>query len=159
MLLHKQRVRPRWMKRNAMHAMSNFRCWIRKKLRMQTAINWFPGFTAVVCAKRAGSGYRDGNSVRIFRIKKNRVQTHAARAWLPFRTGIAAAQSGQFMPGFPAILRFEQRGVFHAGINMIRIVKRRFQMPDPLESPGILCAVVPLVRRERHPWEFKRVWH
>ena len=61
---------------------------------MQAVINWFPGFAAVVCAKRAGSGYRDGNSIRISWIEKNGVQTHAARARLPFRTGIAAPQSG-----------------------------------------------------------------
>ena len=71
---------------------------------MQAVIDWFPGFAAVVCAKRAGSGNRDGNSFWITRIEENRVQTHAACPRLPFRTGIAAAQSGEFMPRFPAVL-------------------------------------------------------
>src|SRR6202035_2964490 len=104
MFLHEQRVRVRRMERDPVHAMANFRCWIRKKLRMQAAVNWFPGFSAVIGAKRAGGGYRNGNSIRITRIEKNCVQTHAACAWLPFRTGLAAAQSREFMPRFPAVL-------------------------------------------------------
>src|SRR5215470_6572039 len=108
---------------------------------MQTAINWLPGFAAVVCAKRAGSGYRDGNSIRIAGIEKNCVQTHAARARLPLRTRIAAAQSREFVPRFSAVLRFEQRGIFHARVNVIGIVERWFQMPDALEFPRMLCAV------------------
>src|SRR6266446_3696314 len=98
MFLHEQRVRTGRMERDPVHAMANFRCWVRKKLRMQAAVNWFPGFAAVIGAKRAGSGYRNGNSIRITRIEENRVQTHAACPRLPFRTGIAATQSGQFMP-------------------------------------------------------------
>src|SRR6266496_4684184 len=40
MFLHEQRVRARRMERDPMHAMANFRCWIRKKLRMQAVIDW-----------------------------------------------------------------------------------------------------------------------
>src|SRR5438128_9457600 len=104
MFLHEQRVRARRMERDPMHAMANFRCWIRKKLRMQAAIDWFPGFAAVICAKRAGSGNRDGNSIRIAGIEENRVQTHAACPRLPFRTRIAAAQSREFMPRLATVL-------------------------------------------------------
>src|SRR5437667_12079228 len=118
---------------------------------MQAVINWFPGLAAVVCAKRASSGYRDGNSIRITGIEENCVQTHSACPRLPFRTGIAATQSSEFMPRFPTVLRFEQRGIFHACINVIGIVERWFQMPDPFEFPRMLCAVVPLVGRERLP--------
>ena len=34
---------------------------------------------------------------------------------------------------------------------MIGIVERWFQVPDPLEFPRMLCAVVPLMGRERLP--------
>src|SRR5207245_306633 len=35
--------------------------------------------------------------------------------------------------------------IFHPGVNVIWIVERRFEMPDPLEFPWMLCAVVPHV--------------
>src|SRR5205814_9097176 len=40
---------------------------------------------------------------------------------------------------------FKKSGVFHACINMIRIMERRLQVPDTLELPGMLRPVVPLV--------------
>src|SRR6202030_1868238 len=36
-------------------------------------------------------------------------------------------------------------GVFYTGIDGVRIGERRFNMPDALEFPGMLCAVVPLM--------------
>ena len=77
------------------------------------------------------------------------MQTHPARARLPFRSGIAAAQTCQFMPRFAAVFRFEDRRIFDAGVNMIRIVERRFQVPDAFELPRVLGSVVPLMRRDR----------
>ena len=46
----------------------------------------------------------------------------------------------------PPSVDAEQRGVFHPGVDGIRIGQRRFEMPDALELPGVLRAVVPLVR-------------
>src|SRR5438876_10674069 len=131
-----------------MHAMPNFCSRIGNVLRMQPAIDRFPSLSAIIGAKRTSGRDRDGNSVWITRIDKNRVQTHPARARLPLRTGIAAAQSGEFVPRFSTVFRFEQRGIFHACVNVIGMVKRRFQMPDALKLPWMLSAVVPLVRRE-----------
>ena len=48
-----------------------------------------------------------------------------------------------------AVGRAEQGGVFDAGVDRVRIGQRRFEMPDALELPGMLRAVVPLVRGER----------
>src|SRR5713226_5245983 len=56
-----------------------------------------------------------------------------------------AAQSGELLPRFAAVLRAEQRGVFHAGVDCVRIGKRRFKMPNSLELPRMLSAVVPLM--------------
>ena len=39
-----------------------------------------------------------------------------------------------------------KRGVLHAGVDRVRIGQRRLEMPDALEFPGVLGAVVPLVR-------------
>src|SRR5438552_6026683 len=115
---------------------------------MQPVIDWFPTSSAIVGAKCAGSRDRDGYSFWIARIEQNCVQTHPARAGLPFWTRIAAAEPGQFIPRFSAVVRFEQRGVFHTGIDVIGIVERRFQMPDTLKFPWMLRAIVPLMRRE-----------
>src|SRR5207249_7654409 len=70
------------------------------------------------------------------------------RARLPLRAGIVLAEPGQFVPAFAAIFRFEQRRVFHARVNVIGVIERRFEMPDALELPRMLGAVVPHVR----PW-------
>ena len=67
----------------------------------------------------------------------------------PVRPRAVAAQPGEFLPGLPAVGRAEQGGVFHAGVDRVRIGQRRFQMPDALELPRVLRAVVPLVRGER----------
>src|SRR5207245_11291989 len=61
------------------------------------------------------------------------------------------AQSGKVVPRFAAVFRFEQRGIFHPCVNVIGIVKRRFQMPDTLEFPRMLRAVIPLMRRDWFP--------
>src|SRR5262245_47441914 len=101
--LHKQGVRARWVHGDPMHAMTDLRVWIRNVLRVQSAIDWFPCFPAIVRAKRSGRRDRDKDSLRTFRIVVHAVQAHAAGAWLPFRTGVAPAQSGQFMPRLAAV--------------------------------------------------------
>src|SRR5207249_10974803 len=55
------------------------------------------------------------------------------------------------MPRFSAVFRLEQCGILHLVVNVIGIVKRRFQMPDTLEFPRMLRAIVPLVGRQRLP--------
>ena len=82
----------------------------------------------------------------IARIENDRVQAHPAGARLPVGPGAVAAQSGEFLPGLPAVGRAEQGGVFHPGVDRVRIGERRFEMPDALELPGVRRAVVPLVR-------------
>ena len=56
-----------------------------------------------------------------------------------------ATESGQLLPGLAAVGRAEQRGVFDAGVDHVRIGRRWFEMPDPLELPWVRRAVVPLV--------------
>src|SRR5262249_24277559 len=89
-LLHKQPLWARLVHGNPVHAVADLRIWIRNVLRVQPAIDWFPCFSAIVRSKRSGCRDRDEYSLRIFRIEEDRVQTHAARSWLPFRTGVAA---------------------------------------------------------------------
>jgi len=56
-----------------------------------------------------------------------------------------AGQSGGFLPPVPAVDRAEQGGVFNPCVDRVRISERRFEMPDSLEPPGVLRAVLPLV--------------
>jgi hypothetical protein len=57
-----------------------------------------------------------------------------------------STQARHFLPVLAAICRTKQRGIFNPGVNGIRIGQRRFQMPDTLERPRMLCAIKPLVR-------------
>ncbi len=72
------------------------------------------------------------------------MEAHPAGAGLP-QVAFGGAQSGEFLPGFAAVRRAEQGGVFRAGIDGIRIGEGRLEMPDALELPGVLRAVIPLV--------------
>ena len=76
------------------------------------------------------------------------MQAHPAGARLPLGPGAVAAQSGEFVPRLGAVGGAEYRGVFHPGVDGVRIGQRRFEMPDALELPRVLRAVVPLVSGE-----------
>src|SRR5918999_4434425 len=53
------------------------------------------------------------------------------------------------MPAARAIGGAEQCCIFNPGVNGVRIGERRFQVPNALEFPGTLRAVVPLMGGER----------
>src|SRR5205085_7602591 len=128
---------------DVMNAMAHLRVRIGNVLRMQTLVDRLPTLAAIIGAERARRRDRDEDSLRIFWIEQNRVQTHSARAWLPLRSGAVPAQSRELFPILPAIFRFEQRCIFHARVNVIRIGQRWLEMPDPFEFPRMLGAVVP----------------
>ena len=113
---------------------------------LQSAVDRLPRLAAVVGAERARGRDGDEDPLRIARIQQDRVQAHPAGARLPVWPGAVAAQPGEFLPGLPAVGRAEQGGVFDPGVDRVRIGQRRFEMPDPLELPGMRRAVVPLVR-------------
>ena len=73
------------------------------------------------------------------------MQAHPAGAGLP-EMPLGGTQPGQFLPALPRVRRAEQGGVFHAGIDAIRVGQRRLEQPDPFELPRVLRAIVPLVR-------------
>src|SRR5215469_14350769 len=74
------------------------------------------------------------------------MQAHPAGSRLPGRPRLVTAQPGQFLPVLAAVVRPEQPGVLHPGVDDIRVVQRRLQVPDPGELPRVRRAVVPLVR-------------
>ena len=57
-----------------------------------------------------------------------------------------AAQPRQLAPRLASVHAAEQRGVFRASVDGLRIGQGRFEMPHPRELPRVLRAVVPLVR-------------
>src|SRR4051812_532199 len=149
MLLHEQCVGLRFVEGDVVNAVSDLGLGIRNILRAQTLVDRLPGFSAIIGAESARGGDGDVDALGVRGVEQNTVQTHAARARLPLRPGAVAAKSGEFFPGSPAIFREEQRRVFYSGINVIAFGERRLQVPDPLELPRMLRAVVPLVRSER----------
>ncbi len=54
-------------------------------------------------------------------------------------------QPGELLPRLPAVARAEQSSVFNPGKNCFRICQGRGELPDSLELPGALGAVVELV--------------
>src|SRR4029077_3355818 len=112
-------------------------------------VDRLPRCAAVVSAECSSGRDRDENSFRIFGIENDRVQAHASRPGLPVGSGAVAAQAGEFVPILAAIGGAEQRGVFDTGVNGVGIGERGLEMPDSLELPGMLRAVVELMRGER----------
>src|SRR5439155_8922944 len=139
----------RWMHRDMMNAMTDFRLRVGNVLRMQTLVDRFPCFTAVVGAKGSRRGDCDEHPLRIFRIEQNRVQTHTARARLPLWSGAVSAQSGEFLPCCAAIVRAEKGSVFHSRVDAVRIGQRWFKMPDAFKFPRMLRAIVPHMGSDR----------
>ena len=59
-----------------------------------------------------------------------------------------ATKAGEFVPANTTIVGTEQRSVFYAGIDGVGIGEGWLDMPDALELPRMLGAVVPLMRGE-----------
>src|SRR5262249_16089189 len=103
---------------------------------------------SVVSAESARSRDRNKDPVAIRRVQNNRMQAHAACAWLPLRSGSVTAHSRKFVPGLTTVGRAKQRSVFDTGIDGVGLVGSRLEMPDLFELPRLRSAVIKLVRRE-----------
>src|SRR5215472_17295162 len=128
--------------------MPHFGGGVGNVLRMQPFVDGLPGFAAIVGPKRARGRDGDDHALRVAGIVNDGMQTHASSAWLPLRTGAVAAKSRKLLPGFAAVFRTEDGGIFNTGVDDNWFAERRFDVPDALELPGVLRAVVPLVRGE-----------
>src|SRR5580698_4070512 len=148
-LLHEQHLRTRRVHRDVVNAVTDFRPRVGNVRRIESTVDRLSGFAGVVGTE--GSRCRDGDkdSVRVAGIENDRMQAHSARAGLPLRAGTVAAQAGEFLPTLAAVGRAKQGSIFDAGVNLIWIGERRFQVPHPLELPRMLGAVIPLMSGER----------
>src|SRR5215510_2837666 len=111
------------MLRDVMNAVAHFRGWIGNVLRVQSLVDWFPRRASVVSAESARSRDRNKDPVAIRRVQNNRMQAHAACAWLPLRSGSVTAHSRKFVPGLTTVGRAKQRSVFDTGIDGVGIVE------------------------------------
>ena len=82
------------MQRDAMDAVPDLRLRIRNIFGAQALVDRLPGLSAVVGAEGARGGDGDEESLRISRVLNDGVETHPARARLPFRAGVVFAQAG-----------------------------------------------------------------
>src|SRR5262249_3239862 len=77
--------------------------------------------------------------------EEDRVEAHPARARLP-EIAFDAPKRRELLPRLRAVRRLKERRVLDAGIDGVGIVVLRLEMPDARELPGLLRAVVELVR-------------
>ena len=149
MLLHEEHAGPLRMHGDVVNAVADFGIGVGDVLRVQALVDRLPGLAAVVGAERACGGNGDVDSLGIAGIENDGVQAHAARARLPVRAGAVAAQAGEFLPVLAAVGGAEQRRILDARVDGVGIGERRLEVPDALELPGMLRAVIPLMRGQR----------
>src|SRR5215831_699702 len=129
-----------------MNAVADFGRRLRNVFREEALVDRPPRRAAIVGAKRAGRGDRDVYPLRVRGVEEDRVQAHAARAGLPFRSRAVLPQAGHLVPVLAAVSRLEERRVLDAGVHRVGIRQRRLEVPDALELPGMRRPVVPLMR-------------
>jgi hypothetical protein len=148
MFLHEQDAWTSRVHGDMVNAMTDLGIRVGNVWGVQSTVDRLPRIATIVRTKRARRRDRDEHPLRILRIQNNRVQTQTASAGLPHRACAVSAESRNLLPCLSAIFGAEQCGVFYPGIHIVRIGERRFEVPDALELPGMLCAVVPLVSGE-----------
>ena len=145
-LLHEQHVRARRVHRDAVDAVADLGIRVGNVLRCSPRLIGCQVSPRVVGAEGAGGRDGDVDPRRVARIEQDRVQAHAARARLPAGPEPWPRSPESSCQVCAAVGRAEQGGVFHSGVDGVRIGQRRLEMPDALELPGVRRAVVPLVR-------------
>ena len=93
------------------------------------------------------NGRRDGDEhpLRVGGVLDDGVETHPSGTRRPVRPRAVFTEPRDLLPRPAAVLAAEEGGVLDAGVDRIRIVERRLEVPHPLELPGMRGPVVPLV--------------
>src|SRR5690349_4268735 len=99
MFLHEENVWTLRVHGDVMDAVADLCRGIRNVLGVKALVDGFPGFAAVVGAKRACGGNSDVHALRIALIENDGVEAHAARTGLPLGAGTVAPKAGEFLPG------------------------------------------------------------
>src|SRR5438270_5016104 len=79
-------------------------------------------------------------------MDEDRVQAEPAGAGLPLLARLVTPERRQLLPRLAAVDGTEERRILDAGEHRVRIRQRRLEVPVARELPGMLRAVVPLMR-------------
>src|SRR5437588_2804836 len=133
------------MEGDPMDTVADRRIRIGDAVGMEAAVDRLPRLAVVVAPKSAGR--RDGGEepLWILRILDDRVQAHATGARRPVGRRLVLAQAGELLPALAAIGCAEEGGILDAGVDRVRIIEGRFEVPNPLELERPRRAVIPLV--------------
>ena len=113
-------------------------------------IDCLPVLAAVVGAERPRRGNRDIHPLGIARILHDRVQAHAAGPRRPLGPRAMPAQARDIScHDLPPSVERNRAASSTPAYTVSGIIQRRLHMPHPLEFPGVLRAVIPLMRRQR----------
>src|SRR5437879_2480551 len=142
-LLHEQHAGARAVHRDAVNAVADLGGRVGELLGLEATVDRSPRLPGVVGPEgaRRGDGYE--HPFALFRIEKDRVQAHPTRTRLPGGRRFVIAQSRKLLPSLGAVGRAKQGGVLDAGVERVRIGRRRLQMPHARELPRVGRAVVP----------------
>jgi len=147
--LHEQDARTSGIHGDVVNAVADLGVGVGDVLRVEAFVDRLPGFPAVVGAEGTSSRDGDVDTTGVFRVQDDGVKTHSASAGLPTWAGAVASQAREFVPVLSTIGGAEKSGVLDPSVDGVGISERRFKMPDALELPRMLRAVVPLVGSER----------
>src|SRR5256885_9653271 len=116
---------------------------------MKALVDRLPCRSAIIGSECACRGNSDIDTLRVAGIQNDCVKTHTARAGLPLRPGSVATQPGKFAPRLAAIFGFEECSILHTGKNGVRFRQGRLKVPDALELPRVLRAIIKLMCCQR----------
>src|SRR5205807_9758792 len=116
---------------------------------MKALVDRRPARSAIIGSECACRGNGDIDTLRVAGIQNDCVKTHTARAGLPLRPGSVATQPGKFAPRLAAIFGFEECSILHTGKTGVRFRQGRLKVPDALELPRMLRAIIKLMRCQR----------
>ncbi len=91
----------------------------------EALVDGLPGEAGVVGTESAGGGNGDDDAVLVGGVEDDGVEAEAACAGLPPRAGAVGAEAGELMPIGAAVGGLEERGVFGAGEDGVRVGERR----------------------------------
>src|SRR5215210_1635639 len=131
------------MHQQLVHALAEIRRRAGNEIGSHAVIPRIPGFAAVLCLERAHGGSGDPEAPVVGRVRHDRVQAQPATAGLPLRPAGMVAQTGELLPGHPAVVRAEQSGRLDSRKERAVI---GLQVPDSGDLGTVVAVSQPLAR-------------
>src|SRR5436190_2380027 len=113
-------------------ALADFREFVRKEIGADALVEWCPRAAGVGAAKRSSRGDCDDHASAGKALYG--MQTHPARARLPFGAGFMIGQGRYFGPGLTPVLAAEEHTRIAAGVNYAGLIgSARLNPPQTLQ--------------------------